>query len=80
LAAARLAASGLAATILLVAEQTTAMLAAAGRSTAARLAAATLLEQTSVGLIFAQHGVTNHGSQHGNRRNDDTIHLKSSHV
>jgi hypothetical protein len=79
----------LAATILLVAEQTTAMLAAAGRRTAARLAArrstaarlaAALLEQTSVGLLFASHGVADHGRQHGDCRNDDTIHLKSSHV
>lgn len=84
----RFAASGLAA--LLGAEtgkQTTAMLlvlAAAdglaadrGSRFAASRLAALAAEQAGVGLlILTDHGETNHGDQDGNRRQNDTIHLK----
>jgi hypothetical protein len=47
-----------------------------GRLTASRLAALAA-EQAGVGLlILTDHGETNHGDQDGNRRQNDTIHLK----
>ena len=66
-------------------EQTTAMLLAAAGGLAAdrssRFAAGGLAalaaEQAGVGLlILTDHGETNHGDQDGNRRQNDTIHLK----
>jgi hypothetical protein len=48
------------------------------RLAASGLAALPAAEQAGVGLlIFAHHGKPDHGHQHGDRRNDDTIHLKS---
>jgi hypothetical protein len=39
--------------------------------------AALAAEQAGVGLlILTDHGETNHGDQDGNRRQNDTIHLK----
>src|SRR5690606_3171124 len=39
--------------------------------------AALAAEQAGVGLlIFTDHGETNHGDQDGDRRQNDTIHLK----
>ena len=47
-----------------------------GRFAASRLAALAA-EQAGVGLlIFTDHGETNHGDQDGDRRQNDTIHLK----
>jgi hypothetical protein len=89
----RLAAVGLAAAIAIAhpLEQTAALVltTATGRLTAnrGRLAAsggaATALAAKQAGggfLILAHHGETNHGHQHGDRPQNDTIHLDSSHV